>query len=44
MIVAQDAATPIDPKQQQRAEPMDEDDYGDGGLDDNMLADIDLDV
>ena len=31
-------------KQQQRAEPMDEDDYGDGGLDDSMLADIDLDV
>lgn len=31
-------------KQQQSAVPMDEDDYGNGGLDDSMLAEIDLDV
>ncbi|KAI0093662.1 DNA repair helicase [Irpex rosettiformis] len=31
-------------QRQQQVEPMDEDDYGDGGLDDSMLADIDLDV
>lgn len=31
--------------EQQHGEPMDEDDeYGDGGLDDRMLADVDLDV
>lgn len=31
-------------KQQQSAVAMDEDDYGNGGLDDSMLAEIDLDV
>ena len=30
--------------QKQQDRPMDEDDYGDGGLDDSMLAQIDLDV
>lgn len=29
---------------QQRDAAMDEDEYGDGGIDDSMLADIDLDV